>query len=125
MGPNENSVARTHGRHTHLPACGIGHHRSRDELFDQRHAARRPTGERELRAAMQPMGFNLGCNLGKAAGAAVADHLHWHLVPRWVGDTNFMPILTGHGVIPESLDATTLLLRQTWDRLSTAGELPS
>jgi ATP adenylyltransferase len=83
------------------------------------------SGEAVLRAAMQPMGFNLGCNLGKAAGAAVADHLHWHLVPRWVGDTNFMPILTGHGVIPESLDATTLLLRQTWDRLSTAGELPS
>lgn len=59
-----------------------------------------------LRRIMKPEGFNIGVNIGAAAGAGVADHIHIHAVPRWTGDTNFMPVFSETKVIPELLDAT-------------------
>jgi ATP adenylyltransferase len=68
-----------------------------------------------LRAAYGPDGFNLGANLGRAAGAGIAEHVHLHLVPRWNADTNFMPIVAETRVLPETLDQTYARLRPLFD----------
>jgi ATP adenylyltransferase len=57
-----------------------------------------------LQKALKPDGFNIGLNLGRPAGAGVLDHLHIHIVPRWDGDTNFMPVLADTRVLPQALD---------------------
>ena len=67
-----------------------------------------------LGAVYQPEGFNLGWNLGRVAGAGIVDHGHLHVVPRWGGDTNFMPVLADVKVIPEHLTATRERLAGLW-----------
>lgn len=74
-------------------------------------------GLKILTKAMNPEGFNIGMNLGKAAGAGVADHIHTHIVPRWQGDTNFMPIIANTKVLPESLASTYQKLKQALESL--------
>jgi ATP adenylyltransferase len=67
-----------------------------------------------LRAAASPHGFNIGMNLGTVAGAGIAAHLHQHVVPRWGGDTNFMPVTGGTRVLPQLLPDTRKLLADSW-----------
>ena len=74
-----------------------------DELLECMRALQDMT--RLMRQRMSAEGFNIGVNLGRIAGAGVPGHLHWHLVPRWSGDTNFMPVLADVNVIPQSLAA--------------------
>ena len=79
-----------------------------DELLESMQLASRMVSA--LETAMSPHGFNVGLNLGKVAGAGIADHLHLHVVPRWEGDTNFMPVLGDTHVIPQALEETRKVL---------------
>jgi ATP adenylyltransferase len=81
-----------------------------EELLDVQDTLRRMIGV--LDELMHPDGYNVGLNLGRAAGAGLPGHLHWHIVPRWDGDTNFMPVLADTKVIVQSLDALFDLLRR-------------
>lgn len=63
-------------------------------------------GVNVLKEAYKPQGFNIGMNLGSVAGAGIAEHIHWHIVPRWGGDTNFMPVIAGVKVLHEILSET-------------------
>ena len=71
---------------------------------------------RVLRDVYRPDGMNVGMNLGRIAGAGIADHLHYHVVPRWAGDTNFMPVLADTRVMVEHLEAAWAKIRRGFDR---------
>ena len=99
----------------HLLVCPKAHKGRLDELtteelLDLQLVLRKMLGILEKR--MSPDGFNVGLNLGRAAGAGVPGHLHWHIVPRWSGDVNFMPVVGDTKVISQSLEALYELLRQ-------------
>lgn len=97
----------------HLLVAPYAHKARLGELSDDESLeAVRRLGEwvRIIEQSMNAEGFNLGLNLGRVAGAGLPGHLHWHVVPRWNGDTNFMPALAGIKVIPQSLDALWELL---------------
>jgi ATP adenylyltransferase len=79
------------------------------ELLETMETLRRMVGV--VDEVMKPNGYNIGLNLGHVAGAGLPGHLHWHIVPRWNGDTNFMPVLADVKVIVQSLDALYDLLR--------------
>src|SRR5579884_4140727 len=72
---------------------------------------------RALRLAMNPDGFNMGINEGKVAGAGFAEHVHFHVVPRWNGDTNFMPVIADIKVIPEHLDSVYQKLKEALEQI--------
>ena len=81
------------------------------------HRLARP-GSRRSRAVYSPQGHNLGWNLGRVAGAGIVDHVHLHVVPRWAGDTNFMPVLADVRVLPEALTESARRLRDAWPNAS-------
>jgi ATP adenylyltransferase len=89
-------------------------HKARLDELDSAELLETQETLRKMMAAMdgimKPDGYNVGLNLGRAAGAGLPGHLHWHVVPRWYGDTNFMPVLAETRVIVQSLDALWVLL---------------
>jgi len=81
-----------------------------EELLEMMHLAQ--ACQRTMNKVMKPQGFNLGFNLGRVAGAGIEDHVHLHLVPRWNGDTNFMPVLADTKVVSEALEDTYKKLKK-------------
>ena len=105
----------------HLMTVPFAHHASLGELDAETVAEMMTLAQRAqtaLEQTMHPQGFNLGLNQGRAAGAGIADHVHMHLVPRWVGDTNFMPVLGDTRVMPQHLDETYALLRPAFEAVA-------
>ena len=92
----------------------------RAELLDVHETLRRMVSL--LDALIRPDGYNIGLNLGRAAGAGLPGHLHWHVVPRWDGDTNFMPVLADTKVIVQSLDSLYDLMVDHLRKTGGAGE---
>lgn len=69
-----------------------------------------------IKEVMKPDGFNIGINIGKVAGAGIEEHLHIHIVPRWLGDTNFMPVIANTSVVPQALTDLAKQLRQALNK---------
>ncbi len=99
----------------HVMVAPVAHVGSPVDLADADALALQKDVGRALRAladAMSPAGFNVGANHGRVAGAGIPDHVHYHVVPRWNGDTNFMPVLGEVKVIPEMLESTYAKVRK-------------
>jgi ATP adenylyltransferase len=90
----------------HLSELDSANKETTDEIMDLTKKC-----QTTLRAVYSPAGFNVGMNLGAAAGAGIADHIHLHILPRWAGDTNFMTTVADSRVIPESLETTYSKIR--------------
>jgi len=101
----------------HLLILPLAHHEglsalakaTRSEMMEMINHAMQVLGE-----VYQPEGFNVGLNMGQAAGAGIPKHLHWHVVPRWSGDTNYMTVSGGVRVLPELLEDTLAKVRSAW-----------
>jgi len=93
----------------HQPSLELLESSSRTDIMDQ--AAR---ALQVLEVLYKPQGYNLGINIGSAAGAGILDHVHLHIVPRWVGDTNFMSSISQTRVLPELLEETYQRVRDAW-----------
>jgi ATP adenylyltransferase len=105
----------------HVMVAPRRHTASLPDLPADEHADLADTLRRALRVletTYRPDGFNLGMNLGTCAGAGFADHIHWHIVPRWTGDTNFMPVLAETRVMPQHLQDTWARLRPAFTDLA-------
>ena len=105
----------------HLLVAPYAHVRSLEQLPDEVSLdllALTNLSLKVLRAEIKPEGFNIGVNLGRVSGAGIEAHVHLHIVPRWNGDANFMPIVGGTKLIPEALDQTYAKLRPLFDALS-------
>lgn len=101
----------------HVLVAPLRHAGSLEELTDEEALSLHRDAVSAMRAlaeVYEPDGFNLGWNVGRAAGAGIEDHVHLHVVPRWSGDTNFMPVLADVKVLPEHLLATRDRLRRAW-----------
>jgi len=99
----------------HLMVAPYRHTAALDELTDDErneHFALVSRGVSVLKKVMNPEGFNIGLNIGRVAGAGVDKHIHSHIVPRWKGDTNFMPVTAGTNVVNEALKDTYKKLRK-------------
>jgi|SRR5947209_5526453 len=93
----------------HVPSIGSLDAAAAGELMTEAQAALAA-----VRAAYSPDGFNLGVNEGEVAGAGFAEHVHLHVVPRWSGDTNFMPVLADTNVLPQSLEDSRTAIAEAW-----------
>jgi ATP adenylyltransferase len=102
----------------HLLILPVRHTGDLEDLSEEEQAAIDGMLRRSLRAlreTAEPQGYNVGVNLGRVAGAGIPEHLHWHVVPRWGGDTNFMPIVGQTRVLPELLQDSYSKLRPRFD----------
>ena len=105
----------------HLLVCPYRHVADYTDLTDAETievASLSQQAMRVVRAASAPHGFNLGLNQGAVAGAGIAAHLHQHVVPRWAGDSNFLPVIGQTKALPQLLDDTWRVVRSAWDRLA-------
>ena len=99
----------------HLLVAPLAHKATLHELTDSERLELMTTLDRMIEIldqTLQPHGYNVGLNLGRVAGAGLPGHLHWHVVPRWNGDTNFMPVLSDTRVIVQALDSLYDLLHE-------------
>jgi ATP adenylyltransferase len=101
----------------HLMVAPMDHHASLELLDPETRAEMMELVSQTitlLKRLYNPQAFNVGANIGKAAGAGVPDHVHMHIVPRWTGDSNFMSILGETRVLPETIDETYARVRKEW-----------